>query len=135
MVLCLSKRHDYYKRYHKNHLDMRRNYFFSELYHDLSKLDLHATKLITIQLCRERCFFSSCQEHTILLFLGLVAYYKGLRLKKASSETFDGGQFNLTVANSFDKTKLSCSAPPPSPMQHLFFFIILPPSDKPSGQK
>ena len=57
MVLCLSKRHDYYKRYHKNHLDMRRNYFFSELYHDLSKLDLHATKFITIQLCRERCFF------------------------------------------------------------------------------
>ena len=83
---------------------MRRNYFFSELYHDLSKLDLHATKLITIHLCRERCFFSSCHGHTIILFLGLVAYFEGLRLKKSSLETFDSGQFNLTVANSFDKT-------------------------------
>ena len=71
-------------------------------------------------------FFSSCHEHAILLFLGLVAYFKGLRLKKASSETFDGGQFNLTVANSFDKTKLSCSAPPPTNAAPLFLHNLTP---------
>ena len=50
-------------RNHKNHLDIRRNYFLITLYYDISKLDLHATKLITILISEKDVCFVLSRAH------------------------------------------------------------------------